>query len=234
MTQEIAEGLIYFVVFLFSTTLHEAAHAWTSHRLGDSTAHAGGQVSLSPLPHIRRSPFGMVILPLLTSVTSGWPIGFASAPYDPRWAEKYPHRSALMSLAGPASNLALALVALIAIRIGFYAGFFVAPDHINFGHIVGSGDAEWGEAFAFLAGAVFSMNLLLFVFNLIPAPPLDGSGALPLLLPEETGRRYLAFLHRTPGLLFVGIFIAWQVMDQIFHPIFLAAVNLIYPGVTYS
>ena len=234
MDQQIADGLIYFVVFLFSTTLHEASHAWTAHRLGDSTAYEGGQVSLSPIPHIKRSPFGMLILPLLTSVTSGWPIGFASAPYDARWAITYPRRAALMSLAGPGANLALCVLAAIAIRLGALAGAFVPPESVRFGHIVSAPNGGYVAAVGFLLGAFFSMNLLLAVFNLIPFPPLDGSGAVPVVLGDEAGRRYLGFLHRTPALLFIGLYVAWQVVDLVFHPVFLAAVNLLYPGVHYG
>jgi Zn-dependent protease len=103
----LAEGLTAFVVFLFSTTLHEAAHAWAALRGGDPTAYRGGQVSLDPRPHIRREPLGLVVLPIITALVSGWPMGFASAPYDPQWAQRHPTRAALMSLAGPAANLAL-------------------------------------------------------------------------------------------------------------------------------
>ncbi|MDQ3995745.1 MAG: hypothetical protein M3303_01870 [Gemmatimonadota bacterium] len=77
---EIADALTYFVVFLFSTTLHEAAHAWAALKGGDLTAYRGGQVSFDPLPHIRREPFGMVVLPLVSALATGWPMGFASAP----------------------------------------------------------------------------------------------------------------------------------------------------------
>ena len=87
---ELTQGLIYYIVFLFSTTLHEAAHAWAAKRGGDLTAYRGGQVSLDPLPHIRREPFGMVLLPLLSVAVSGWPFGYASAPYDPAWAQQHP------------------------------------------------------------------------------------------------------------------------------------------------
>src|SRR3954469_18963270 len=80
---ELADALTFFAVFLFSTTLHEAAHAWAALKGGDPTAYHGGQVSLDPLPHIRREPLGMLVLPLLTALTTGWPMGFASAPYDP-------------------------------------------------------------------------------------------------------------------------------------------------------
>jgi Zn-dependent protease len=233
METQIADGLVYFVVFLFSTTLHEASHAFTSHRLGDPTAYEGGQVSLNPIPHIRRSPIGMLVLPLLTSVTSGWPIGFASAPYDRLWADRFPRRAALMALAGPAANLLLCLLAAIAIRIGTLVGYFHAPDSVQFGHLVAAAEG-YPAAIGFLVGVVFSMNLLLCVFNLIPLPPLDGSGVVPLFLDEGTGRRYLSFLHRTPGLLFVGLYISWQLVAFAFHPVFLAVVNLLYPGVHYG
>ena len=69
---ELADGLIYYAVFLFSTTLHEAAHAWAALRGGDPTAYHGGQVTLDPLPHIRREPVGMVVLPILSVIVSGW------------------------------------------------------------------------------------------------------------------------------------------------------------------
>ena len=81
---DLASAFIYYVVFLFSTTLHEAAHAWAAKLGGDLTAYHGGQVTLDPRPHIRREPFGMVVLPLLSVVTSGWPLGFASAPVSTR------------------------------------------------------------------------------------------------------------------------------------------------------
>lgn len=234
MEQQIADGLIYFVVFLFSTTLHEASHAWTSHRLGDSTAYEGGQVSLSPIPHIKRSPIGMLVLPLITSVTSGWPIGFASAPYDARWAAAYPRRAALMSLAGPGANLALFFIAWILIRAGTIGGLFIPPEQVQFGHVVAAAQDGYTSAVAFLLGAFYSMNLLLCVFNLIPLPPLDGSGIAPLFLGDRAGRAYLGFLHRTPGLMFIGLYISWQVVNVIFHPLFLALVNLLYPGVHYG
>ena len=74
----LADGLAYYVVFLFSTTVHEASHAWAAKLGGDLTAYHGGQVSLDPRPHIRRAPFGMVVLPIISVLLSGWPFGFAS------------------------------------------------------------------------------------------------------------------------------------------------------------
>lgn len=135
---ELADALTFFAVFLFSTTLHEAAHAWAALKGGDPTAYHGGQLSLDPWPQIRRHPFGMVVLPLVTALSTGWPMGFASAPYDPEWARRHPRRAAVMALAGPAANLALAIGAALALRVGESAGVFHAPNHIGFGLIAAS------------------------------------------------------------------------------------------------
>ena len=102
MQPDLGIGLVWFVAFLFSTTVHEAMHAFAAWKGGDPTAYHGGQVSLSPLPHIRREPVGMLIVPLLTSLTRGWAMGWASAPYDPVWATRHPRRAAIMAAAGPA------------------------------------------------------------------------------------------------------------------------------------
>src|SRR5207302_618671 len=88
----LALGFILYVVFLFSTTCHEAAHALAAKIGGDQTAFLGGQVTLNPVPHIQREPWGMVIIPILMLVMTGSLIGWASAPYDPNWARRHPHR----------------------------------------------------------------------------------------------------------------------------------------------
>jgi Zn-dependent protease len=230
---DLAEGIVYYVVFLFSTTLHEAAHAWSAWRGGDPTAYHGGQVSLDPRPHIRREPFGMVVLPLLAVVASGWPIGFASAPYDPAWAQRHPRRAARMALAGPAANLLLMLLAAVLLRVGVAAGVFSAPESASFGHLVDTADTGLWPGLALMASVMFSLNLLLAAFNMLPLPPLDGSGAVPLLLSERSSRRYQQLLWGNPALGFLGFFLAWKVFDQLFPPIFLGAVNLLYPELGY-
>src|SRR5271165_1623538 len=116
--ETLALGFIWYVAFLFSTTCHEAAHAYVAKLGGDSTAALGGQISLNPIPHIRRAPFGMVVFPILSFLFSGGMIGWASAPYDPLWERRHPHRSAWMALAGPAANFTLMIIAALAIRIG--------------------------------------------------------------------------------------------------------------------
>jgi hypothetical protein len=131
MEADLATGLIWFIAFLLSTTVHEAMHALVAWKGGDPTAYQGGQVSLSPVPHIKREPIGMLVVPLLTSLTQGWAMGWASAPYDPRWAERYPRRAALMAAAGPAGNFMIAAVALIALRVGLMLGWFVEPESVT-------------------------------------------------------------------------------------------------------
>ncbi len=231
---ELAEGLLFYVVFLFSTTLHEAAHAWAAKLGGDLTAYHGGQVSLSPVPHIRREPVGMVILPLVSVIISGWPFGFASAPYDPAWALRHPRRAAWMAAAGPAANLLLAAVAGGAIAAGAAAGYFTPPDSVVFSAVTAAQQPGVADALAFLASAFFSLNLLLAVLNLLPLPPLDGSSVISLFMHDQTAVRYQEFLMRNRGLAIVGIIIAWQVFDYVFQPVWLAAVNLLYPGVSYG
>ena len=233
MPVDYADAAVYFVVFLFSTTLHEAAHAWAALRGGDPTAYHGGQVSLDPIPHIRREPVGMLLLPLFTAVVSGWPFGYASAPYDPEWAERHPTRAALMALAGPAANLLLVLIAGLMLRVGAIGGVFYAPQSVDFGHLSEGASPGWTIVARIVSG-FFSVNLLLAVLNLLPLPPLDGSGALPLLMKPESGRAYRRFLRASPFLGMIGIFVAWKLCELLFDPIFFAVVNFVYPGVTYG
>ena len=229
----LGEALVYYAVFLFSTTLHEAAHAWAALRGGDLTAYRGGQVSLDPIPHIRREPFGMVVLPVISVLISGWPFGFASAPYDPNWARSHPRRAAWMALAGPGANLALVILAAILINIGVALDIFHPPKSISFGHVTATSAGGVANAVALLLGVFFSLNLVLFILNMLPLPPLDGSGALPLLLSPAATRRYQDFVWSNPGMGWIGIIVAWQVFDFVFNPLFLMAVNLLYPGVSY-
>ncbi|HEX5177464.1 MAG TPA: hypothetical protein VFV83_10565, partial [Chthoniobacteraceae bacterium] len=126
----VVDGLLWYFVFLYSTVLHEAAHAWAAFRLGDDTAYRGGQVTIDPTPHIRREPFGMVIVPIISWFLNhgNWMIGWASAPYDPTWAQRYPRRAALMAAAGPCANLALVLGAALLVRVGMeWNVFHVVP-----------------------------------------------------------------------------------------------------------
>jgi Zn-dependent protease len=176
----------------------------------------------------------MVILPLVSALATGWPMGYASAPYDPNWARTHPRRAALMALAGPGANLLLVVLAALALRAGESAGIFLAPERIHFGFVASSNASATWEAVSGLLSVIFSLNLLLFVFNLLPFFPLDGSAAITLLMSRDTTKRYQEFLWSTPMLGWIGLLIAWKLFDFLFQPVFTAAVSLIYPGVTYG
>jgi Zn-dependent protease len=227
----IIQALGWYVAFLVSVTLHEASHAFVALKLGDATAYHGGQVTLDPIPHIRREPFGMLIVPFLSFVFGGWMFGWGSAPYDPQWALNNPKKSAWMALAGPGANLLLVVLTGILIRIGLAAGFFAAPESISFTSVVLALDDERLTGLAAFVSIMFSLNLILFCFNLLPVPPLDGS-ALPLMFLQHAGaRRYMEILHGNPQFSLIGIVIAWNVFRFVFSPIHLFGLNILYIGV---
>jgi Zn-dependent protease len=197
---------------------------------GDLTAFEGGQVTLNPIPHLRREPFGMIVVPLLGILTGGGIIGWASAPYDPNWQLRYPRRAALMSLAGPGANFTLAIVAGVAMRIGLMAGAFRIPAGLGMAHLVEATTAggAWQGIAAFLS-VLFSLNLLLGLFNLLPFPPLDGFGALPLVLPQPAAVRYIRFGYRLGAFAFLGLLIAWRAFEHVYTPALIAGLRFIYP-----
>lgn len=229
------DGTAWYLVFLFSTTVHEASHALAALRLGDDTAHRGGQVTLDPTPHVKREPFGMVIMPLLSYFLShgAWMMGWASAPYDPHWAMRYPRRAGLMALAGPVSNLVLVVVAGLLIHVGILLGYFRVPDRIAFDHVVSATREGLPFMFETLLSIGFSLNLLLFLFNLIPFPPLDGSSLPLLFLSERAAEKYWDAL-RSPGVTMIGMVVAWKLFAVIFSPLHLIAIRLLYPGHHYQ
>lgn len=230
--ESLALGFAWYLAFVFSTVLHEAAHAYTSWRLGDSTAYEGGQVSLDPMPHIRREPFGMVLVPLLSFFLlyrQQFMIGWASAPFNPRWAHQHPRRSALMALAGPVANLLLVLVSGGILRLGLELDWFQLPDVGRFTELAAAREGSILSGVAMLLSILFFLNLILFSFNLIPIPPLDGSGIVPLFLGRAAGQRYLEFVWQSNFSLF-GIVIAWFVFPRVFGPIADVAVQLLYAG----
>ena len=227
-------GITWYVAFLFSTTCHEAAHAVAAKMGGDLTAFHGGQVSLDPVPHIRREPFGMVLFPLLTYFTGGWMMGWASAPYDPAWARRHPRRAAWMSIAGPGANFALTILAALLIHIGIWTGAFAHPHSAGFTSLVAAArPGAFAGAAAFLS-IMFSLNLLLGVFNLLPIPPLDGFGAVGLFLAEESAQKLQEFGSNMQGYSMLGLLIAWKIFDPLFDPIFTLALQALYPGVRYG
>ena len=151
---------------------------------GRGTAYLGGQVSLNPVPHIRRELFGTVVVPLLSYFLYGasglrWMIGWASAPYDPFWEDRHPRRAAIMAAAGPLANLALALIGFIVLKAGLEAGIWqpYISDYYELDHLVAAIGGEGGllDGLGRFCSVLLSLNLLLFLFNLIPLPPMDGA-----------------------------------------------------------
>jgi Zn-dependent protease len=200
--ESLVQGLVWYVVFLFSTTCHEASHSLAAKVGGDLTAFHGGQVTLNPLPHMRREPFGMLIVPILSFLLGGWMIGWASAPYDPFWQARYPRRAAWMSLAGPGANFVLMLIGAIGIRLGMIAGIFQQPASVGFTHITEAVHPETGAILSFAAmfiSVLFFENLLLGTFNLLPVPPLDGSTGITVLMSERNALRFLEFIRDPPS-----------------------------------
>jgi Zn-dependent protease len=226
-------GLVWYVAFLFSLTVHEASHALVALRLGDPTAYRGGQVTLNPVPHIRREPFGTVVVPVLSYLFAGWMMGWASAPYDPRWAERHPRRAGWMALAGPVSNLLLVVLAGIGIRVGIAVGALEIPSRLGFTSVVAAAGPGVGEGLATFLSILFSLNLVLFLFNLVPVPPLDGSAVLQLVLERETAARWQEFL-RQPMMSLVGIIIAWRAIGYVFGPAFAWSLRALYPELAFG
>jgi Zn-dependent protease len=232
----LALGLMWYIVFLFSTTCHEASHSLVAKIGGDLTAFHGGQVTLNPAPHVMREPFGMVLVPIISYALGGWMIGWASAPYDPYWQARYPHRAAWMSLAGPGANFILMILGALGIRFGIAAGVFRPPMTISFERITEVVDPDAATTLirfgATFLSILFFQNLLLGSFNLLPVPPLDGSTAIVLLMSERMALRFLEFI-REPMFSMAGILIAWYLFDDLFGPIFTLALSALYPGVSY-
>ncbi|HTS00149.1 MAG TPA: site-2 protease family protein, partial [Bacteroidota bacterium] len=108
-------------------------------------------------------------------------------------------------------------------------GAFAAPQSIDFAHVI---ESTRGGAIATVVAfinVVFSLNILLFIFNLLPVPPLDGSGILPMFLSKAAAQKYLG-LVRNPSFTLFGILIAWKVFDFVYSPLHLLVINLLFYG----
>ncbi len=211
-------GFIWYVAFLFSTTCHEAAHALVAKRGGDETAAQGGQVSLNPLPHIRRELFGMVLVPILSYFLNGSMIGWASAPFDPLWERRHPRRAGWMALAGPAANFTLMFLAVIGLRVGTSMGW------------LGWDPETLRPDFAFVTLIVFfSLNLLLGTFNLLPVPPLDGSTGILIFMSESTAQKYLNWL-RGSSYAMLGLLVALLFFSKVYRYVEVFATNVLLRG----
>ncbi len=160
--------LFKLIVLVFSVVIHEISHGFVAERFGDPTARRAGRLTLNPIKHI--DPFGSVILPLLMSLIPGGVVfGWAKpVPIDPRFFKHRDRDIAYVSAAGPLSNITLAFIFGMLIRV-----LALTPQFV------------WSEPLAELFAIIVVTNVALAVFNLVPIPPLDGSGVLFAFLPRS-------------------------------------------------
>lgn len=180
------------VVLIFSVVVHEISHGYVALALGDKTAQYAGRLTLNPIKHI--DPVGSLILPLLSWFFGGFILGWAKpVPYNPNNLRNVRWGSLAVGASGPLANLALALVFGILLRfLPVFAGYeaFV----VNFASIV---------------KMIVLINVVLFVFNLIPLPPLDGSKILSAFL-SYRWHRFETFLESYGIMLvFLFVFLFW-------------------------
>lgn len=187
------QAVVVFVVLLFSLTIHEAAHAWSSSRLGDQTARSLGRVSLNPVVHI--DPIGTILFPLIALLTNVPVLGWAKpVPVDIRnlrgnWRQKF----MVIAAAGPASNLVLAVIASALLAVLPTSGSAAGETLMV------------GEPLRALLRAGVVLNVFLAVFNMVPVPPLDGGNVASGLLRGPLARVY-------DGLRPYGFFILYALM----------------------
>lgn len=185
---DLLSAFFILVILIFSAILHEVAHGFVAEKLGDPTARLSGRLTLDPRKHI--DPFMSILLPLFL-IISGSPVVFGAAkpvPIDPFNLKEGRKDIALVSLAGPLTNVILAIIAAFLTK-AVYFFINVPSENIKF------------AVFAlFILHIIAKLNLLLAIFNLIPIPPLDGSKIFSLILPEKEAMAYLSISG-------VGIFI---------------------------
>jgi Zn-dependent protease len=197
--------LLQFVVLVLSLSFHEAAHAWTAHRLGDPTAQMLGRLTLNPLKHI--DPIGTVVFPLV-AMFSGIPlIGWAKpVPVSMRYLRQPRRDFAIVAAAGPASNLVLAAGAALLYRL-------IPAEAASERLIAAGGVIEF----------VVVINALLAVFNMIPVPPLDGGNVLMGLVPERAAHA-IGWL-RPYGFIILYLLMFSGLLSQFIWPISRALVS---------
>lgn len=182
--------LLFLAVLVPSVIVHEVTHGVVALAFGDDTAKRAGRLTLNPLPHL--DLFGSVLLPILLVVSGAPPFGYAKpVPVNPGRMRRPRDHGMVTSLAGPAVNIALAVV----------AGFFL-------------GDLRGlGQQAIFAFGAI---NVVLAAFNLIPVPPLDGSAIIERVLPPRLLPRWYQLRKYSMGLLLLLVLLLPGVLSRVF------------------
>jgi Zn-dependent protease len=181
----VLDVVLFLAVLLPSVILHEVMHGWVAERLGDPTARRAGRITLNPVRHI--DPFGSLLFPAVLALAGQSVWGWARpVPVEPQHFRRPTHGMALVALAGPLANTALALVAA---RLGRLVDLRAAGGAAALGGGVYWEGLEVGVRTTALWGRVLFafvlVNCALAVFNMLPIPPLDGSRLVPLVLPER-------------------------------------------------
>lgn len=195
--------LLFFLITVPSAVIHEYSHGAVANALGDPTAKYAGRLTLNPLAHIDR--WGTVLMPIFLYFLSGGTFMFAYAkpvPYNPYNLRYQRFGPSLVALAGPLSNLTVALICGLLVR-----GAFLAPLPLL------------QDAGSFLSVVVY-INIALAIFNLVPIPPLDGSKILFALLPAHAYRLKIFLERYGLFLLFLFIFYAFQIIVPLILKIF--------------
>jgi Zn-dependent protease len=178
---DIPQVLISLFVVLFAITIHEASHGWAAYKMGDPTAYAMGRITLNPIAHI--DPIGTILLPLILVIMGAPPFGWAKpVPVNPLNLKDPRRDNLIISAAGPLSNFCVAFIAFLGIQLlkVLNPGLF---------HPYGGFSGPASGIFLILYYTVL-INIILAIFNLIPIPPLDGSGVLAGLISEEAADKY--------------------------------------------
>ena len=196
------ETVLILSVLFGSVILHEVSHGAVALRFGDDTAQKAGRLTLNPVSHI--DVFGTLLLPAILVLAGAAPFGWAKpVPVNPSRLRSPRNHSLLVSLAGPAVNIVLAIFAALALRS-------VLPDRF--------GDVDDLPITTQLLIQLGIVNVVLAVFNLIPIPPLDGSAMVERLLPARWWPNYLKVRQYSMGLLLVLVLLLPGALDRVFEP----------------
>lgn len=202
----VGQFILHMVALIFSLSVHESAHAWMSNRFGDDLARMQGRITLNPVAHV--DPIGTLLFPAISFFTNAPLIGWARpTPVNPlKWRNKRV-ANFWVSAAGVISNAIIAITAGITMRVLFEAhlvGLYLHP-YLGLGAMANS-NSLIAEGAAKLLTGLFSLNVALAVFNLLPIPPLDGSKILASILPPEFESGLEALERFGFILLFIAVF----------------------------